>query len=216
MGSSPTPRKLRGICFPSSSTSKFHACYYPTGASEQIFQIYFPTPEQPETWKALTPTEGKKECLDLATKMRSDGWDTQFTTPLLTAESVLRVGLRARNPIPVWHQQRVVLLGDAAHPPVPYIGQGAMMAMEDVGILVLLLKVLCGVSGPLSGRPGKDVSSGLFSFAQLETVFELYERLRVPRTTETLERSMSLGKWIWIILPLPLALFLVKCSFFKF
>ena len=42
---------------------------------------------------------------------------------------------------------RVVLLGDAAHPPVPYIGQGAMMAIEDVGVLTHLLRHYCCASG---------------------------------------------------------------------
>ncbi|KAJ3410981.1 hypothetical protein HDV05_002958 [Chytridiales sp. JEL 0842] len=187
MGASPTPRTKRGICFPSSSTSKFHACYYPTGPSEQIFQIYFPTPEKPETWKALSPAEGAQECKDLAARMKADGWAPEYTEPLLSADSVLRVGLRARKPIPVWHKGRVILLGDAAHPPVPYIGQGAMMALEDVGILVTLLKTLCWA-------PSKDAVGGKFCFAQLEVAVGLYEKMRVPRTTGMLENSMSLGQ----------------------
>ncbi|KAI9366858.1 hypothetical protein DFJ73DRAFT_5962 [Zopfochytrium polystomum] len=188
MGAADVPRSLRGICFPSSSTSKFHACYYPTGPEEQIFQIYFPTPEKPETWKALSEEEGRLECEDLAAKMAADGWDKQFTEPLLKASSVLRTGLRARKPIPVWHSGRIVLLGDAAHPPVPYIGQGAMMAIEDVGILVTILKCLCSDSGSGGGV------GAVFSFAHLETAFRLYERLRLPRTTRMLESSMSLGQ----------------------
>jgi salicylate hydroxylase len=94
--------------------------------------LYFPTEERPETWKALTEEEGKKECLDLHKVLKADGWHEVFTEPLLHADSVLRVGLRARKPIPVWHapqtsEPRIFLLGDAAHPPVPYIGQGAMV-----------------------------------------------------------------------------------------
>lgn len=82
----------------------------------------------------MNPEEGAKECHDLVKTLKEDGWDQRFTDPLLAADSVLRVGLRARQPIPVWHangkvsgQPRIVLLGDAAHPPVPYIGQGAMV-----------------------------------------------------------------------------------------
>ena len=104
------------------------------------------------------------------------------------AKSVLRVGLRARAPIPVWHSGRIVLLGDAAHPPVPYIGQGAMMAIEDVGILVTLLKSLC-----LVGEDKQTVGAERFSMAHLETACTLYEKIRLPRTTETLERSAALG-----------------------
>ena len=89
--------RMRGICFPSSATTKCHACYYPThvpgdeedtqlderrhgenatestsGESqhEQVFQIYFPSPiERPDTWRTLTPEEAKTECRDLAKKL---------------------------------------------------------------------------------------------------------------------------------------------------
>jgi 2-polyprenyl-6-methoxyphenol hydroxylase-like FAD-dependent oxidoreductase len=54
---------------------------------------------------------------------RDDGWDPEFVKPLLSAESVIRVGLRAREPLEKWVNGRIVMLGDAAHPPVPYIGQ---------------------------------------------------------------------------------------------
>ncbi|KAJ3196721.1 hypothetical protein HK101_007953 [Irineochytrium annulatum] len=185
MGAAQIPRHLEGISFPSSSTTKCHACYYPTGDSETIFQIYFPTPERPETWKALSREEAKKECKELAEKLKADGWDSQFTDPILASESVLRVGLRARAPIPVWHSGRICLLGDAAHPPVPYIGQGAMMAIEDVGVLLTILKALCHV---------EDGNGGRFSFDHLETAFVLYESLRVPRTTSILENSAKLGE----------------------
>jgi salicylate hydroxylase len=40
-------------------------------------------------------------------------------------------GLRDREPLPVWTSGRVTMLGDAAHPMTPYLGQGACMAIED-------------------------------------------------------------------------------------
>ena len=72
--------------------------------------------------------------------LRKDGWDEQFLEPLEsdTLTGVLRVGLRSREALDCWHVSgngmeegtslgRAVLLGDAAHPPVPYIGQGAQV-----------------------------------------------------------------------------------------
>jgi salicylate hydroxylase len=44
-------------------------------------------------------------------------------------------GLRDREPLPVWTRGRVAMLGDAAHPMTPYLGQGACMAIEDGLIL---------------------------------------------------------------------------------
>jgi salicylate hydroxylase len=40
-----------------------------------------------------------------------------------------------RDPIPHWVQGRLALTGDAAHPPLQYLAQGAVMAMEDAWVL---------------------------------------------------------------------------------
>jgi 3-hydroxybenzoate 6-monooxygenase len=40
-----------------------------------------------------------------------------------------------RDPIPNWVYGRITLLGDAAHPPLQYIAQGAIMAIEDGWVL---------------------------------------------------------------------------------
>ena len=215
MGSANVPR-ARGISFPSSATTKCHACYYPTmvpndddddddGAEpidysddkryEQVFQIYFPTPvERPDTWRTLTPEEAKVESRELASKLREDGWDEQFIKPLEsdTLTGVLRVGLRSRTALDVWHvgganageSARAVLLGDAAHPPVPYIGQGAMMAMEDAGTLSIILSKFCPMN-----EAGDEVN-----YTEFGTAMETYESLRVNRTKTILGSSVELGK----------------------
>ena len=36
-----------------------------------------------------------------------------------------------RDPVRHWHRGRVVLIGDAAHPPLQSLAQGACMAIED-------------------------------------------------------------------------------------
>lgn len=184
MGAASIPRSKPGICFPSSKTTRCHAVFYPTGPAEQIFQIYFPImPERPETWRPLSEEEGRFECEALANKLKSDGWASEFVEPLLRAKNVIRVGLRARTPISCWHKGRVVLLGDAAHPPVPYIGQGAMQAFEDVGVLSLLMQQVCR---PSASKP--------FNFGELKSVFQVYEKIRIPRTSLIYESSHALGR----------------------
>lgn len=137
MGSAPIAKnsEIEGICFPSSSTTNCHACFYPANEKEIIFQLFFPTEEKPETWKALSKQESDEECKVMQKQLINDGWHKMFTDPVGKADSVLRVGLRARAPIPSWHypsiNPKVFLLGDAAHPPVPYIGQGAMVVFVD-------------------------------------------------------------------------------------
>lgn len=128
MGCSSYPGS-EGIKF-ATSQEGVHAVFFNTAPNEQIWQIFFPTPERPETWRPLTEAEGKQECNDLMAQMLLAGWDDNFLAPLSNARDVIRVGLRARPPIQHWFHGHVVLLGDACHPPVPYIGQGAMMALE--------------------------------------------------------------------------------------
>ena len=52
-----------------------------------------------------------------------------------------------RDPKPGWTQGHVTLLGDAAHPTLQYLAQGACMAMEDG---VVLARKLAGGDGPVS------------------------------------------------------------------
>ena len=190
MGSAPIPSPSRGICFPSSTSTGCHMCTYPTGPNETIFQMYFPTPEEStENWGTFSEEGAKEEIETLADKMVEDGWSQRFVNTVRACElgSLVRVGLRAREPISRWFDDgnNVVLLGDAAHPPVPYIGQGAMMAIEDAGTLAVLLKELCCMGG--EGRKK-------FSSVNVGTALHLYQEMRIPRTRSVLGKSKVLGK----------------------
>jgi len=186
MGSAPIPRAERGICFPSSTTTRCHMCTYPTSDNETIFQIYFPTPtENSESWGTMSPEESQKECNELADKLDRDGWANQFVEPIRKADpnSLVRVGLRSREALSQWvsNDGRIVLLGDAAHPPVPYIGQGAMMAIEDAGTIALLLKHTIG-------------EEQKFSHEKFLKAMKAYEETRIQRTYTVLGSSHKLGK----------------------
>ena len=50
-------------------------------------------------------------------------------------ESVLKSALYERDPLPQWSKGRVTLLGDACHPMLPFMAQGAGMAIEDGVVL---------------------------------------------------------------------------------
>ncbi|MDO6575198.1 FAD-dependent monooxygenase, partial [Staphylococcus pasteuri_A] len=54
---------------------------------------------------------------------------------LMACRDVTRSALHVRAPMPRWSEGRVVLLGDAAHPMVPFMAQGACMASEDAVVL---------------------------------------------------------------------------------
>jgi len=60
-------------------------------------------------------------------------------------ERVLKSALYEREPLAQWSQGRVSLLGDACHPMLPFMAQGAGMAIEDA---VVLGRALVGVALP--------------------------------------------------------------------
>jgi 2-polyprenyl-6-methoxyphenol hydroxylase-like FAD-dependent oxidoreductase len=77
-----------------------------------------------------------------------------------------------RVPIKQWGQQNITLLGDAAHPTLPTMGQGACMALEDALVVTKCL---------LEQRHTADA-------------FRQYESLQVGRTKKIVEQFFALGK----------------------
>ena len=68
---------------------------------------------------------------DLLTRFSAHDWAPQALALVRTPDSWLKWALYDREPIEDWSQGPVALLGDAAHPMLPYLAQGAAMAIED-------------------------------------------------------------------------------------
>lgn len=95
-----------------------------------VGMVEVPEPS-PEGWRI----EGQKTDARLAFA----GWHPIVTMLIEQAETLNRWALFDRAPLPRWHDGRVVLLGDAAHPMLPSMAQGAVQALEDAWILAALL-----------------------------------------------------------------------------
>jgi salicylate hydroxylase len=67
------------------------------------------------------------------------GWAPDVGALLARADEVYRWDLADRDPFAPWTRGGVVLLGDAAHPMLPHMGQGANQAIEDAAVLAALL-----------------------------------------------------------------------------
>jgi salicylate hydroxylase len=58
---------------------------------------------------------------------------------LKPVDRTFRWALYDREPLPTWTRGRLTLLGDAAHPMLPHLGQGANQSIEDGMALATLL-----------------------------------------------------------------------------
>ncbi|WP_299613930.1 FAD-dependent monooxygenase [uncultured Tateyamaria sp.] len=67
------------------------------------------------------------------------GWDPIIFGLIAKAPVLNRWALFDRAPLPRWHDGQVTLLGDAAHPMLPSMAQGAVQALEDAWTLAAVL-----------------------------------------------------------------------------
>lgn len=63
------------------------------------------------------------------------GWHPTIMTLIEQGETFHKWALFDRDPLPTWVDGRVALMGDAAHPMLPFLAQGAAMATEDAWVL---------------------------------------------------------------------------------
>jgi 2-polyprenyl-6-methoxyphenol hydroxylase-like FAD-dependent oxidoreductase len=74
-------------------------------------------------------------------------WFPPIQEVIAATDDILRNDIIDRKPICGWGKGRVTLLGDAAHPTTPNLGQGACMAMQDAVVLAACLRLAKGEVG---------------------------------------------------------------------
>jgi 2-polyprenyl-6-methoxyphenol hydroxylase-like FAD-dependent oxidoreductase len=84
---------------------------------------------------------------------------------------IMKNDARDRKPLRKWGSGRVTLLGDAAHPITPNVGQGACMAIEDAACL----------------------AKCLLEMSDVESAFRSYEAIRGPRTSYVARQARRIG-----------------------
>ncbi|KAI1086823.1 putative salicylate hydroxylase [Rostrohypoxylon terebratum] len=88
--------------------------------------------------------------------------------------------LSFHDPLPTWHRGKIVLVGDAAHPMLPFGAQGANQAIEDAGALGALFGV--------GNETVKYISSRIFLYEQVRRLrasrVQLLSRVRLGKEKE--------------------------------
>jgi salicylate hydroxylase len=112
--------------------------------------------EMKESWSA----PGDPEVL----RREFEGWDPRIRSVLEQVDKTFRWALYDREPLPTWSKGRLTLLGDAAHPMLPHLGQGANQSIEDGMALATILAQAHAAAVPAA--------------------LQAYERLRRERVAE--------------------------------
>jgi 2-polyprenyl-6-methoxyphenol hydroxylase-like FAD-dependent oxidoreductase len=108
-----------------------------------------------------------------ALKMRFDHWTKDARSLLERAPGWRSWSLYRLTPLRSWSSGAIALLGDAAHPVLPFLAQGAALAIEDA----------LALAGSMEACPG-DPSAA----------FRRYEALRRPRTARVQRLSRRFGR----------------------
>jgi salicylate hydroxylase len=110
-----------------------HFLVFPVRAGKLLNYVGFvpANKEMQESWSA--PGDPDQLRAEFA------GWDGRITGLLREVRHTFRWALYDREPLPCWTRGRLTLLGDAAHPMLPHLGQGANQSMEDGMALATML-----------------------------------------------------------------------------
>ncbi|KAJ3809644.1 FAD/NAD(P)-binding domain-containing protein [Lentinula aff. lateritia] len=153
-----------------------HMISYQIGPDLNSWAITRREAEHKETWRAVDDS-----ILEELKKEPVSKWGFGAGELVQTAEKMIKYGLYDRPELKTWHKGRVILIGDAAHPTSPHLGQGANQALEDVYHLVrVLLKYNPSVREPSTGA--------------LKNAFEEFESIRLPRTSSLVKQARQTGE----------------------
>ena len=99
-------------------------------------------------------------------------WHEPIPRLIEVTDTILENGAYDLAPLPRWTAGRVTLLGDAAHPCTPNLGQGGCMALEDALVIAKCMS----------------------SESSIESALRRYEWLRRIRTRHIQHRSLWMGQ----------------------
>jgi salicylate hydroxylase len=143
-----------------------HLVHYPLRGGEQYNVVVTFHSRQKEEWSVR---EGSRE----EVRGYFDGICAKARQLIDLPKDWKRWATADREPIGQWTYGRATLLGDAAHPTLQYLAQGACMALEDAVTL-----------GEALRATGNDVARA----------FALYERSRVARTARIVLSAREMGR----------------------
>ena len=111
-----------------------HLVHYPVKAGQVINIVVIAA----ESWNAPGWSEPASRA-DLVPRLTAEAWALPARALVGLPDAWLKWALYERRPIGRWSKGPIGLLGDAAHPMLPYLAQGAAMAIEDAAVMAQCL-----------------------------------------------------------------------------
>ncbi|MGB0629609.1 MAG: FAD-dependent monooxygenase [Alphaproteobacteria bacterium] len=142
---------------------------FPLTRGEEIF-VFATTPQDGWTEEGWTLPGDVDELRSMY-----EGFHPEARALLDACSEVTKSALHVREPMEKWSACRATLLGDAAHPMVPFMAQGACMAIEDAVVLARALD-------------GADLESA-------PEALRRYENARMERTA-SIQRNSLANEWM--------------------
>ncbi|EED23091.1 salicylate hydroxylase, putative [Talaromyces stipitatus ATCC 10500] len=112
-----------------------HIVAYPL-RNHELFNVVLVHPDRGTVDDMWTIKGSKKDMID-----EYAGWDERVTQIIANVQddAVMEWKLNLYPPLRTWTKGSIALLGDACHPMLPYVAQGAAQAVEDAGALGAIL-----------------------------------------------------------------------------
>lgn len=144
-----------------------HLVHYPVCGGEKI-NVVAVTGERrgegTEGWNQEADPQSLLACFE--------SWDDSIAHIVRSGARWRKWSLYYQPPLRTWTQGSVTMIGDAAHPVLPFLAQGGALAIEDAAVLVKVLK-------EFGGNP--------------RYAFRQFERVRIERTARTGYESRRMG-----------------------
>ena len=179
-------------------------CYYLRGGALLNFVGLVETDEvSEESWAAKFPWERLKA--DFA------GWheDIQAVIDKADKDACYRWSLFYRPPIKQWSTRRATLLGDAVHATLPYLAQGAAMAIEDGAVLTRALQSTDSVADALRRYERNRIertSRIVAGSSANRTLFHMRDQEELRRSFVGREEGAARNAWLYSYNPLTVKL----------
>jgi len=172
-----------------------HVIVFPIRAGRMLnFVCFVPADEEMrESWSA----PGDPDALRAAFA----GFAAPVTGLLRQVDSTFWWGLYDREPLAEWTRGRLALLGDAAHPMLPHLGQGANQSVEDAFALAAVLRDASPADAPAALRHYAQVRRRRTDVVQANSRRSGERYDQVNRTAESRDRELAdtrkLRAWIY-------------------